>query len=287
MIETAAVGRLAAPGEWAGTLSLDIEARRGRSVAGRQFHDGALRILRPHYLDTSGQACFVVINPGGAYFGGDNYLIEVDVAAGAQLLLTTQSATKIYRTPGSRAEQHLHLRLGPGARLEHLPDQLIAYREASYTQVTTVDMDPTSSLVMAEVITPGWSPDGELFRYDEVRLRTEISIAGRLTVLDNLLIRPGRGTPVGGLCNLSHHTHLGSLLVMDARVDAALADRLHAAVSRLDPEGQLGITLLDGPGLVLRALSHSTERLNAVVGAGVDLLRGLWAGQEPLNLRKY
>ena len=46
MIETAAVGRLAAPGEWAGTLSLDIEARRGRSVAGRQFHDGALRILR-------------------------------------------------------------------------------------------------------------------------------------------------------------------------------------------------------------------------------------------------
>ena len=284
---SATVGRLGTHGEWAGTLSLVIDRRDGSSIAVSQFHDGALRILRPHYLDESGQVCYVIINPGGAYLGGDKYLIEVALADGADLLLTTQSATKVYRTPNNRAEQHMRLSLGAGARLELLPDPLIAYREATYAQVTTVDMDSTASLVMAEVVTPGWSPDGELFRYDEIRMRNEISIGGRLTVLDNLLIRPGSGSPVDSTCFMAEYTHLASLLVMDARVDQALVDELHVLLAPKNDGGQLGLTLLDGPGLALRALSHSTERLNEMLAAAVDLLRKLWHGQEPLNLRKY
>nr|WP_253901571.1 urease accessory protein UreD [Arthrobacter sp. PAMC 25486] len=264
-----------------------MDRRDGRSIAVKQFHDGALRILRPHYLDESGQVCYVIINPGGAYLGGDKYLIEVSVADGADLLLTTQSATKVYRTPNDRAEQHIDVHLGAGARLELLPDPLIAYREASYGQVTTVDMDPSASLVMAEVVTPGWSPDGELFRYDEIRMRNEISIGGRLTVLDNLLIRPGTGSPVDSSAFMAEYTHLGSLLVMDARVDGALVDELHALLAPKNDGGQLGITLLDGPGFAVRALSHSTESLNELLAAAVDLLRARWYGQEPLNLRKY
>lgn len=287
MTQTATIGRLGTHSEWAGTLSLTIDRRGDRCIAVKQFHDGALRILRPHYLDESGQVCYVIINPGGAYLGGDSYLIEVDVAQGADLLLTTQSATKIYRTPNDRAEQHMHVRLAAHARLELLPDPLIAYREASYGQVTTVEMDPTASLVMAEVVTPGWSPDGRLFRYDEVRMRNEISIGGRLVVLDNLLIRPGVGSPVDSMCFMGEHTHLGSLLVVDARVDTALVEELHAVLAPLDPEGQLGITSLEGPGFALRALSRSTEPLNKILAAAVDLLRERWTGQKPLNLRKY
>ena len=244
LVEIRTVGRLAPPARWAGTLSLDIDCRDGRSIAVRQYHDGALRILRPHYLDETGQVCYVIVNPGGAYLGGDSYLIEVSVAAGAELLLTTQSATKIYRTPNDRAQQCTHLKLGERARLELLPDPLIAYREASYGQVTRVDMDPTASLVMA-------------------------------------------GLPVDSSCFMAEYTHLGSLLVMDARVDRALADELLAVLAPVDPAGQLGITLLDGPGLAVRALSHSTELLNELLAAAVDLLRARWHGQEPLNLRKY
>ncbi len=287
LVETRSVGRLAARAKWAGTLSLDIDRRGGKSIAVRQFHDGALRILRPHYLDESGQVCYVIVNPGGAYLGGDKYLIEVAVADNADLLLTTQSATKVYRTPQDRAGQHMQVHLGRGARLELLPDPLIAYREASYEQVCCVDMDPTASLVMAEVVTPGWSPDGGLFRYDEIRMRNEISIGGRLTVLDNLLIRPGTGSPVDSSNFMSHYTHLGSLLAVDPRVDQALVDELHALLGPMNDGGQLGLTLLDGPGLALRALAHSTERLNEMLAAAVDLLRKRWHGQEPLNLRKY
>jgi urease accessory protein len=275
-----------------GELAIRIEQRGGRSVALHQYHRGALRVLRPHYLDDSGQVCYVIVNPGGAYLGADLFLLDVEVGDGADLLLTTQSATKVYKTPGSFAEQRLVVRLGERARLELVPDQLIAYREASYRQRTLVTVRPSSSLVMAEVVTPGWSPDGAVFRYEELRLRNELLVeteeGNQLLALDNLLIRPPTGN-VTGLGFMEGFSHLGSLIVVDPRVDQALADELHGAAS--EHEALTGISLTRSvagtTGLVLRSLSNSTGELNQLLGACTALLRKRWYGQEPLNLRKH
>jgi urease accessory protein len=275
-----------------GRLELGIKVQNGKSIAFTQFHEGALRVLRPHYLDESGQVCYVVVNPGGAYLGADLFVVHVEVGEGADLLLTTQSATKIYRTPASFAEQRMTLWLGERARLELMPDQLIAYREASYRQNTHISVRPSSSLVMAEVVTPGWSPDGTSFRYEELRLRNEIRVetddGGQLLALDNLLIRPPAGD-VTGLGFMEGFSHLGSLVVVDARVDQALADELHALTA--DHKAHTGISLTRSfagtTGLVLRSLSNSTEELNRLLGACTGLLRERWYRQAPLNLRKY
>lgn len=275
-----------------GRLELVVSVRGGRSVASRQFHEGALRVLRPHYLDQSGQVCYVMVNPGGAYLGADLFVVDVEVEAGADLLLTTQSATKVYRTPGSFAEQRMHVRLGEGARLELLPDQLIAYREASYRQNSRVSLHPTSSLVMAEVVTPGWSPDGGVFRYEELRLRNEIHVEigeeSRLLVLDNLLIRPPLGD-VTGMGFMEGFSHVGSLVVVDPRVDHQLADELHHVAEAHDAYTGISLTNSVGgtTGLVLRSLSNSTDELQNLLGALTSVLRERWYGQGPVNLRKY
>ncbi|MCP1411882.1 urease accessory protein UreD [Paenarthrobacter sp. A20] len=275
-----------------GRLELGVSVRGGRSVAVRQFHEGALRVLRPHYLDESGQVCYVMVNPGGAYLGADLFLIDVEVEAGADLLLTTQSATKVYRTPGSFAEQRMSVRLGEGSRLELMPDQLIAYREASYRQNSRLSLHPTSSLVMAEVVTPGWSPDGASFKYEEVRLRNEIWIEGdsgaKLLALDNLLIRPPVND-VTGMGFMEGYSHLGSLVVVDPRADQALADELDQIARDFDAYTGVSLTaaIAGTAGLVLRSLSNSTEELNKLLGTCTGVLRERWYGQGPLNLRKY
>jgi urease accessory protein len=291
LVETVGFRQAQSP-EPMGELELVVAVRGGRSVAAHQYHRGALRVLRPHYLDDSGQVCFVLVNPGGAYLGADLYAIDVEVAAGARLLLTTQSATKIYRTPGSFAEQRMTLRLGEGAQLELAPDQLIAYREASYRQNTHITVRPSSCLVMAEVVTPGWSPDGASFRYEELRLRTEIHVATsggtELLALDNLLIRPPLND-VTGMGFMEGRSHLGSLVVVDPRVDQGLADEFHALTAGYDAYTGVSLTASIGgtTGLVLRSLSDSTEELNRLLGACTALLRERWHGQAPLNLRKY
>jgi urease accessory protein len=275
-----------------GRLELLITERRGKSIASRQFHQGALRVLRPHYLDDSGQVCYVVVNPGGAYLGADLYVVDVEVGDGARLLLTTQSATKIYRTPGSFAEQRMTLRLGDGAQLELAPDQLIAYREASYRQNTHITVRPSSSLMMSEVITPGWSPDGASFRYEELRLRNEIRVetgsGTELLALDNLLVRPPLND-VTGVAFMEGFSHLGSLIVVDPRVDQALADELHVATQAHAAYTGISLTgsVAGTTGLIVRSLANSTEELARLLGACTALLRHNWNGQDPLNLRKH
>ncbi|GAC1458215.1 MAG: hypothetical protein PVSMB10_15930 [Pseudarthrobacter sp.] len=184
------------------------------------------------------------------------------------------------------------VRLGENAQLELAPDQLIAYREARYRQHTHVTLRPTSSLIMAEVVTPGWSPDGSAFKYEELRLRNEIHVETdddtRLLALDNLLIRPPLGD-VTGMGFMEGFSHLGSLIVVDPRADQALADELSALTGRYDALTGVSVTAKVGGtgGLVLRSLSNSTGELNHLLQACTGLLRERWYGQPPLNLRKY
>ncbi len=144
------------------------------------------------------------------------------------------------------------VKLGPGAVLEFVPDQLIAYRGASYRQYTSVEMCADSSLLMCEVLTPGWSPDGKPFRYDEVRLRTEVSVEGKLAVLDNMLVRPGADS-LDSLLFLQDYTHVGMLLAVDARLDAAAVDRMRELAYPVAAAGRvpvhLGVTAIPGPGV--------------------------------------
>lgn len=280
-----------------GELRLDIGRREARSYARSQFHRGALRVLRPHYLDASGQVTYSVINPGGAYLGSDRYELDIAVEQGASLLLTTQSATKVYRTPQGPARQNLRLRLAAGATCEYLPEQLIVYREGSYRQDTAVEMHPTASLVLAEVITPGWSPDGAAFHYDEVRLRTSVTerseTESRLWAVDQTRIVPAE-SDVTGLGFMEGRSHLGQLLVADVRVDDDLVDEvaeladasgLLTGVSRTGRPVPRGSTQPHLEGFTLRSLADRTEHLTRLHREVANLLRGRWRGQGPIDLR--
>ena len=273
---------------WRGELALTVRPRNGRSVAVQQFHRGGLRVLRPLYLDTSGQVTYVMVNPGGAYLDRDRYRIDVAVDDGAELMLTTQSATKVYRTPGDRAVQQATIRLGQDSRLEYLPDQLIAYRGSRYRQDTRIEMDSTASLMMSEVVTPGWSPTGTPFLYTELRLRTVVTMGSRPVAIDNLLLAPqdgARGMSRVGF--LEGHTHVGSLLVVDPRVDDAALEMARVQVATRAEHLVAGVTTLSVPGLALRVLGTSTQELDELIVAVVDGLRARWFGQPAVDLRKY
>lgn len=258
-------------------------------MAVHQFHTGALRVLRPHHLDGSGQPCFVVVNPGGGYLGGDHYELDVAVEAAGTALVTTQSATKVYRTPVAPARQDVRFTLGPDAVLEYLPDQLIAYANADYVQHTMVEMDPTACFMAGEVVTPGWAPDGTSFRYRSVVLRTEVVMGGHTVVLDNLRLRPGEDA-VAELGFLEGHSHLGSLLVVDPRADRGLIERVHTRLTTAEsrmPGLRCGVSPLPVPGLIVRALGPGSDELTELLHDISALLRSEWTGQPRVDLRKY
>ena len=281
-----------------GSVALRVERRGDRSVVAGQWHEGSLRTLRPLYLEPGGLVTSVIVNPGGGYLGGDAYRQRFEVGRAASALVTTQSATRIYRTPTAPATQHTTVVLDADATLELVPDQVIAYADARYDQRTRVEMAADAGYVAAEIVTPGWAPDGTPFRYEWVRSRTEVVVAGRLEVLDNLLLAPRDGV-VGGL---EGHTHVGSLLAVAPGIDQARVDAVAALLEGSlpgDPDRRgpdrpgpdrpgrrgvrWGVSRLGCPGLAVRLLGFDTDSLQRRLLAVMALLRG----GSPLVLRKY
>lgn len=283
MVDTAS----AAPGAVTGELELRIGVSGGKSVATRQFNAGALKVVRPHYLDDSGQVYYITANPGGGYVGGDTYRIAVDVEEGAAVLLTDQSATKVYRTPGTCVTQSIAFRVGAGGVLEYVPDQLILYRDADFRQNMRVDLDPAASAFLTDVVTPGWSPDGAQFRYRQARLRTEVRVGGELVLADNLRIAPGEDIEaMRAPTFLGGRTHFATAICFDPAVDNALVREVRDAVRGVGGI-EASVSACDAPGFVVRAVGDRTEEVMRAVQTAGNVVRRRTRGQGPIGLRQY
>lgn len=276
-----------------GILRLRVGVRAGKSIATEQYHRGAMKIIRPHYLDDSGQVYYTLVLPGGGYLGGDDYHMNIAACPEASLLLSGQAATKVYRTPGDYAQQDMNIILGENAVFEYIPDQLIMYRGASYRQHMQVNMHPSASFLTAEIITPGWSPEGSDFSYDECTVRTAVSFNGEIKVVDVFCVRPKDETTAGDQLLLrEENTHIATLTAIDQRIDENMVkhirDIMNTYVDTAPEPVICGVSSTPNVnGLSIRALGTRTEDLYGLIIAIASELRGLLRGQGKIVLRKY
>ena len=134
---------------------------------------------------------------GGGLVAGDAIDLEVSVGPGAACLLTTQSATKVYRSPDGRAaSQSLRARVGAGALLVLAPDPLILFRDAAYRQRVEIEVEAGGALVAIDSLTSGrrdQGEHGESWAFLRFESRLEVRCAGTLSVSDGLLLTAGLG----------------------------------------------------------------------------------------------
>ena len=233
----------------------------------------------------------MIVSPGGAYFG-EAYAIDVNVLPGAHLLVASQGATRIYRTPNEPATQRAEFRVGEGARLEYVPEQTIAYRDADYRQSTTLRVASDAQAFVGEIVTPGWDPDGARFTYASMRLNFDVrTLEGGLVCGDNVRLVPASiGEDIDGIGYLEGASHLGSVLVVGPQV--AAASYVDAVREIVDASGleRVGVTVGTRHGvswLMVRALADSTDALTALVYDVNAHDRGVATGQGRLDLRRY
>lgn len=274
-----------------GILQMRIGLSGGKSIAKSQYHARAFKIIRPHYLDDSGQVYYTIANPGGGYVGGDSYRIDLELEPDTSVLLTDQSAAKVYKTPGNYVVQNVEFTLAKNSVLEYIPNQLILYRDADYRQEITVNMDPEASLFLSDIVTPGWSPDGGHFLYKQAHLRTEVRMNGEIALIDNVRIEP-TGELFSELRDsfVGTHTHFATVICIDPRITNQLIDKVREAInSNLEGRGQIraAVTQADVPGFVVRSVADWTEDLMKINLAVANVIRGELRGQPPVHLRQY
>lgn len=267
-----------------GYLRLAAARKKEKTIFKETYAEGAFKITRPVYLTSSGEAYGYVMNPGGGYVDGDFYKISIVLEEGAEVLLTTQSSTKIYKTRTRPAIQEMDIHLKKGSLLEYLPDPVIAYQHACFKQNMIVQMDKGATLVCSDIFTPGWAPDGTLFRYDLLQSKMEVYFEQQLVLFDHIKLEPDED--MTGIGYLEGYTHFGTMIIIDERVNKAFLEELHVLFKPLT-EVRIGISMLAIQGFALRVLANSTQAIEHIQSVTHELIRKKILGKEPVFLRKY
>ena len=272
--------------KWTGILEMDMENRQGKTVADNVYFQGAFKVMRPVYLNNYNYPCYYLLNPGGGYLDGDTYRMKITLQEEAQLTLTTQSSTKVYKTPKSYAYQETEFHLKKDSYLEYLPDALIAYKDAKYVQKNVVYMEQGATLLYSDIVTPGWSPEGSKFSYDSLQLKSEIYMDNELVVFDHVKLQPEMQN-MAGLGFMEGYTHLGSFIVIGEKTDDALLDRLYETIQEETGDFEFGISKLTLPGFTLRIMANKTQVIERIITSCHAVISDEWNQMEPSFLRKY
>jgi urease accessory protein len=250
--------------------------RRGRrTILQRCYTTLPARVIRPFYVEDGGRAYVFLLTPTGGMLGGDRLDMHVRVEPGAQVCLTTASATKVHPAADVPAEQSLLIELAPGSALEYLPEPTILFRAARWRQRIVVHRAPDSRLLLAEGWSAGRIARQEVFQFSHLEATLEVYTAARLALFDRMRIDTAT-YPHQRLGLWGGRPHLLTMyLLQEHPPSQTWLQTLRADLT--DHPALAGASRLEAAGVVVRILGDEAE---AVTHAS-DLLwrhvrEGLW-----------
>jgi urease accessory protein len=234
-------------------VRLDFAAVGRRTQAMRIAESGGYRARFPRGEDCEA----VLVNTGGGMAGGDRLAVDISLATGAEAVVTTQAAEKIYRAESLPTAVTVSLNLAPASRLAWLPQETILFDGAQVERRLAIEMPSSATLTLAETVFFGRSAMGESLTSGAFRDRWSIRRDGRLVFEERVslagdiaatLARPGVGRGARAVATVLH-------VATDAE------SRLDEARALLEGAGgECGASAWDGL-LVLRFLAADAAML--------------------------
>ena len=178
---------LAVMSEFSGNLHLQAEARAdGRTIVASQSFRAPFHLSKPYWDEAARTLLVQVVNPTAGILSGDRLESEIAVSAGASLLVTTPSASRIFQMNGGSATCHQRFTVAKDGWLEMMPEPLVPHRGSSYRQVTKIEVERGGGLFFADLLMPGRVGHGEAWVWDKLSLEIEVHLGGELILRERL-----------------------------------------------------------------------------------------------------
>jgi urease accessory protein len=161
-----------------GRIALAVKANAGITRRSHVREEGSLRVRCPGPPSPELEA--VIVNSSGGVAGGDRFELDVAVAPGARLVITTAAAEKIYRSLDPDAAIDVKLAVGAGGSLAWLPQETIMFDRARLARAVDIELADDARLVFLEALVFGRSGMGEIVHQGRLSDRWRIYRAGRI-----------------------------------------------------------------------------------------------------------
>jgi urease accessory protein len=167
-----------------GGVRLRFGAVGARTMRLEVAESGGYRARFPTSHD--GRCEAVLINTAGGMAGGDRARTKIALDPGAQAVVTTQAAEKIYRSQGSDTHVETKVSVASGAELAWLPQETILFSGARLERSLSVDLAADAGFIACETLYFGRAAMGEVLLHGFLHDRWRIRRAGRLVFAEDL-----------------------------------------------------------------------------------------------------
>lgn len=183
MMPNASTAEIFAANRAAGRIALALNHACGATRPARVHEAGMLRVRFPNgeRRDTLEA---VIVNTAGGLAGGDRADIEMEVAAQAQVTVTSAAAEKVYRSLGPDTQIRVRLEAGAGAAIAWLPQETILFDCMRLRRSIDVALAGDAKLLMVEPIVFGRSAMGESVASGSLFDRWRVRVDGALVFAD-------------------------------------------------------------------------------------------------------
>lgn len=261
----AADGDVRAPGKFSGHLSLRaVAAPGGRTVLAAQSFRAPFHLSKPYWDSDTATLLVQIVNPTAGILAGDRLESDIDVEAGAALLVTTPSASRVFRMNAGSARARHRYAVAAGGWLEVMPEPLVPHRGSRYRQETCLDIAPGGAALYVDPWMPGRLAHGEAWAWDRLVLESTVRYGGELALRERL---DTSGPELLALAKLAGAEACFANIVIVTPEAASLAEPAwRPAIDALHAGGTwVGVSRLRLGGWSVRLIAPGSIRLRAAL----------------------
>jgi urease accessory protein len=255
-----------------GKLSLEYVRQGDRTVFGRTNCQSPWHLLPPIYLDQTGSAHTLLLNPSGGLVGGDHLSLDIRLRPKAHVIISTPGATRVYRSLSETSVQVARIAVGTGGVLEWVPELTIPFAGSRFRQVIHVTLARGATAFLWDAMASGRVARGERWAFHVVENEIRITTGSRKFLLERYELTPGRDAKEVGLAG--EWDYVGSFYMISDAINEERWKRLEESVGEIldgcRDRVLAGVSEPSVQGRVVRLLTKSAPDLSTI-------LQSLWA----------
>ncbi|MEA5476912.1 urease accessory protein UreD [Pseudanabaena galeata UHCC 0370] len=242
---------------WAGELELEFAKRHQQTLLARSYTVAPWRIQRSLYPEGEEVCHCILLHTAGGLVGGDRLSAKIHLQPHTQALITTATASKIYRSTGAESLQNIHIRIDEGASLEWFPQETIAFAEAKYRQTTRIDLASEATCTLWEIVRFGRTARGEKFLDGNWRSHTEVWRDQTPLWIDRQYLN-GNSEMLGSPNGLNNYAIAANFIFVGKTIEPELINCIRSTWEQGNYQGVSGVTR-SLTGLVCRYFGDSSS----------------------------
>ncbi len=237
----------------------------GRSALIGQYVSAPMHIGKPWW--DGGLLIVNAINSTAGLFSGDVIDTRIEVKSGAQMLVTSASASRVHRMPSGMASVRQSIHVEAGAWLELWPSLFIPHAGSDYLQDTSIHLGPGARFLWFEAFVPGRVASGESWQFTRFESRFNLDCDSRPIARETYSLTPDSPSVAALRAIFPNACHATCYAA-----GADFPDALLSAISaRHHPDCWTGCTRLDAPAIAIRLVAAN----NLHMARALTKIRGL------------